>query len=466
MYTDADFCNYIQQAAGEQLLSAKAFAYCFIAADEEERQKRLGFLQAAACGDPHPADSSMQGKGLDPALFEQARARWESEWKADPKGFTDCALSGSLWQSAAVLRVRQLPRLRYVAEGLLPQGLVLLASPPKYGKSWLALDLCLSVASGKPFLGRTCQRGECLYLALEDGEQRLQSRMSRLLGDQPAPAGLFYQTKAVSLDNGLLTNLDFFAVKYPRARLIVIDTLQKIRGEERTSSSVYAADYAVMGQLKEFADRHGICLLLVHHLRKMSDDADPFNRIAGSNGIFGAADAAMVLARSKRSDPRTTLSLTGRDVEEQELILTFDKARCRWQVLGDADEVEAQDERAAYDADPGCQFNFTAAAYRDMLTALTHVSSRKWAASLPKDLPVLLVAGTDDPVGDYGSGVCEVYARLGDAGMQDLTCQIYEGGRHEMHNETNRAELFADELAWLDSRLFGGQGRPQDRPEE
>ena len=65
-----------------------------------------------------------------------------------------------------------------------------------------------------------------------------------------------------------------------------------------------------------------------------------------------------------------------------------------------------------------------------------------------------------------GSGVREVYARLGDAGMQDLTCQIYEGGRHEMHNETNRAELFADELAWLDSRLFGGQGRPQDRPEE
>lgn len=352
MYSDADFCNYIQQAAGEQLLSAKAFAYCFIAADEEERQKRLGFLQAAACGDPHPADSSMPGKGLDPALFEQARARWESEWKADPKGFTDCALSGSLWQSAAVLRVRQLPRLRYVAEGLLPQGLVLLASPPKYGKSWLALDLCLSVASGKPFLGRPCQRGECLYLALEDGEQRLQSRMSRLLGDQPAPAGLFYQTKAVSLDNGLLTNLDFFAVKYPRARLIVIDTLQKIRGEERTSSSVYAADYAVMGQLKEFADRHGICLLLVHHLRKMSDETDPFNRIAGSNGIFGAADAALVLTRAKREDPRTILDLAGRDVEEQRLVLRFDKASCRWHSLGAPDEAEEAVLAADYANDP------------------------------------------------------------------------------------------------------------------
>ena len=108
----------------------------------------------------------------------------------------------------------------------------------------------------------------------------------------------------------------------------------------------------------------------------------------------------------------------------------------------------------AYDADPQCQFTFTAAAYRDMLTALTHVSSRKWAEAMPQSLPVLLVAGTDDPVGDYGDGVREVYAMLGDAGVRDLTCNIYEGGRHEMHNEQNRAEVFADELAWLESRLF------------
>lgn len=120
---------------------------------------------------------------------------------------------------------------------------------------------------------------------------------------------------------------------------------------------------------------------------------------------------------------------------------------------------------AAYDADPDCSFTFTAAAYRDMLQALTHVSSRKWAEAIPKDLPILLVSGTEDPVGDYGAGVREVYARLGDAGVQDLTCEIYEGGRHEMHNETNCGEVFAMELQWLDSRLFGEDEEPQPGPE-
>lgn len=114
-----------------------------------------------------------------------------------------------------------------------------------------------------------------------------------------------------------------------------------------------------------------------------------------------------------------------------------------------------------YDADPQCSFNFTASAYRDMLTALTHVSSRRWAEALPKNLPILLVSGTDDPVGDYGDGVRAVYAMLGDAGMQDLTCNLYKGGRHEMHNETEREKVFADELNWMQDRLFDNAPAPE-----
>lgn len=117
----------------------------------------------------------------------------------------------------------------------------------------------------------------------------------------------------------------------------------------------------------------------------------------------------------------------------------------------------------AFDADPQCQFTFTAAAYRDLLTVLTHVSSRKWAQAMPKQLPVLLVSGTEDPVGEYGDGVRAVYAMLGDAGMEDLTCNIYEGGRHEMHNERNRAQVFADELAWMENRLFGADPDGQEQ---
>ena len=108
---------------------------------------------------------------------------------------------------------------------------------------------------------------------------------------------------------------------------------------------------------------------------------------------------------------------------------------------------------AAFDADPACRFDFTAAAYRDMLTALTHVSGKRWASALPKTMPVLLLAGSDDPVGNYGAGVRAVCAMLREAGVQDVTCRLYPGGRHELHNETNRGEVFADLLHWLEERL-------------
>ena len=133
---------------------------------------------------------------------------------------------------------------------------------------------------------------------------------------------------------------------------MVVDTLQKVRGEAGPSSSAYAADYADLGALKAYADRQGVCLLVIHHLRKMTDDADPFNRIAGSNGIFGAADAALVLTRAKREDAQTTLDLTGRDVEDKRLVLRFDKAACLWRSLGTPAEVEQAALASGYDADP------------------------------------------------------------------------------------------------------------------
>ena len=107
----------------------------------------------------------------------------------------------------------------------------------------------------------------------------------------------------------------------------------------------------------------------------------------------------------------------------------------------------------AYDADGLCTFQFTASTYREMLATLNHVSSKAWAESINKDLPVLLIAGDGDPVGDYGKGVRKVWAMLGDAGVKDLTCQIFEGGRHELHNETNRDEVFDYVLTWIEDHI-------------
>ena len=106
-----------------------------------------------------------------------------------------------------------------------------------------------------------------------------------------------------------------------------------------------------------------------------------------------------------------------------------------------------------YSADPLCNFYFTAGTYREMLATLNHVSSKKWARAMNKDLPVLLIAGDGDPVGDYGAGVRKVWAMLGDAGVKDLTCQIWEEARHELHNELNKEEVFDYVLTWIEDHI-------------
>ena len=108
---------------------------------------------------------------------------------------------------------------------------------------------------------------------------------------------------------------------------------------------------------------------------------------------------------------------------------------------------------AAYDADPKCQFRFTVSAYRDMLTAHVHVNTPAWAQSLRKDLPRYVYSGDQDPVGENGKGVRAVNQLLLDAGVQDVTLRLYPEGRHEMHNETNKEEVFRDLIAWCDAHI-------------
>ncbi|MCI9403495.1 MAG: AAA family ATPase [Oscillospiraceae bacterium] len=250
------------------------------------------------------------------------------------------------------LQRMDLPPVQFAVQGLLPQGLTVLASPPKYGKSWLMLDLCLSVADGDTFLGFRTQQSRVLYLALEDSRNRLQMRMARLLCGRPAPALFDVSTAAGTLDSGLLTQLDGYLAQHPNCRLIVVDTLQKVRGAVRGREGAYATDYRELGELKRFADGHGVALVLVHHLRKMIDDADPFNRISGTNGLLGAVDTALVMTKKRRGDEETTLSVTGRDVEDTDLILQFNTNSCRWANLGDMDAFTQAKAQLTYQSSP------------------------------------------------------------------------------------------------------------------
>lgn len=250
--------------------------------------------------------------------------------------------------SAAALQGKDIPPIRWIVENLIPAGLNILASPPKYGKSWAVLDLGLAVTAGGRFLGYQINPCEVLYLALEDSERRLKSRMIKLLAGKNTPAGFHFATAAHDMDNGLFDELEGFLKTHPKTGLIIIDTLQRVRGAVHGKEGAYAADYREVGGLKAFADRHGVAVLLVHHLRKMADDSDPFNRISGTNGLMGAADTALVLTKEKRGDENATLSIVGRDVESSDTILRFNKDSCRWENLGDADWFAEQQARMEY----------------------------------------------------------------------------------------------------------------------
>jgi alpha-beta hydrolase superfamily lysophospholipase len=104
----------------------------------------------------------------------------------------------------------------------------------------------------------------------------------------------------------------------------------------------------------------------------------------------------------------------------------------------------------AYIADDFCGFLFTATGYKDMFTLLQSVSRKSWYANIPFGLPMLLISGKMDPVGEYGKGVNQVYQDLKKSGHNDVSLTFYDGLRHEILNEKNKAKVFEDILNWAD----------------
>ena len=247
--------------------------------------------------------------------------------------------------SAAELMGLELPPVKWAVPGVLPEGVTILAGKPKMGKSWLGLGTCIAVASGGAALGKIrVERGGALYLALEDNHRRLQKRLRKVLGGRPAPEGLELCTAWPQLDQGGLEALRGYAAEHPELRLIVIDTLKKIRPRESGSRSVYDLDYESLEPLLPLAAEFGVAIMVVHHLRKM-EAGDPFDMISGSTGLTGGVDGALVLKRD-RGKQDATLHIDGRDVEEPaELALRWDADIASWSLMGDAEEFRISEER-------------------------------------------------------------------------------------------------------------------------
>lgn len=219
----------------------------------------------------------------------------------------------------------------YAVKTFLPQGLCILGGAPKIGKSWLVLDLCVRIAKGEAIWNMETKRGTALYLCLEDSYARIQERLNSITDE--VPPNIFFAVCAKTMAEGLCDQIRAFISDHPDTVIAAIDTFQIVRKGDSDIS--YGNDYQEIRILKALADELKITILLVHHLRKQGD-SDPLNKLSGSTGISGAADAAYILDVSRRSQNGATLYCTGRDIDYREIELRFNKEKCLWEVVSDS----------------------------------------------------------------------------------------------------------------------------------
>ncbi|MDE5936478.1 MAG: helicase RepA family protein [Ruminococcus sp.] len=227
--------------------------------------------------------------------------------------------------------------IEFVIDGLIAQGLYILAGTPKVGKSWLALDMCLSIAKGEKVLGQKTLQGTALYLCLEDSFQRIQNRLYQIT-DEPTDS-LHFSVMSESIGHGLEDQIEDFKNTHSDLKIVFIDTLQMVRNE---SESNYGSDYKELSVLKSLADKLEIAIVVVHHTRKCSD-SDPFNMISGSTGLSGCVDGSMILIETKRGSRKAKLHCVGRDIENQEINLHFDSNFKKWIVTDEPTASKSKD---------------------------------------------------------------------------------------------------------------------------
>ena len=227
-----------------------------------------------------------------------------------------------------------------IVDGLIPTGLTIIAGAPKSCKSWLMLRLALSVSLGEPFLGHDVKKCDVAYYALEDTDARLKSRLLDI-GTAPPP-GLIYATSVKDPCNDFISDLERCLDSNPEVRLVIVDTLQKIRNSNPTSNAnQYACEYEELARLKEIADHRRIAIVFVHHTRKKHDSTDGNNDVLGSSAVTGTADMILIL-RKNRGGTAGTLSVSGRDAPDIELVMQWQHPE--WQVIEEKSEEDIAKE--------------------------------------------------------------------------------------------------------------------------
>lgn len=233
--------------------------------------------------------------------------------------------------------------IKWIVSDYVPEGFSVLAGRQKLGKTWLAIDWALAVATGGVAMGSVgVEAGNVLYVDMENGQRRIQRRIVSLYGNEqsvPDLSCLEWVTDAPALDKGFIDALEDWRQSVTKPRLVVIDVLQRIKPVGNASRNSYENDYSAWAPLQKWAMENGIAVVGLHHTKKGGAD-DPLEALSGSNGLSACADTTLVLDRDGNG---ITLYVRGRDVDEKESAMSFNGGM--WSIKGDAFEVKRSSER-------------------------------------------------------------------------------------------------------------------------
>ncbi len=270
--------------------------------------------------------------GVDVNLIKQSLIKDDGQKIKSNDGITAEQLSQKIFQP-----------LSWVVQDILPEGAYLISARPKVGKSWLALQICLGVAFGTPVLGKQVTKGKAVYLALEDNQRRLQARLNQLRPQGYSTPDLILHTSWPRFDNGGIEKI-IHVIETENPKLIVIDTLAKVRPPVARGAGIYEADYKALAPITTVANQYRCTILIVTHNRKGKSEGDPLEQVSGSLGLSGAVDGVFVID-GNRGDKTYSLTLIGRDIPSDEDLAISLMPNGEWQLLGQAKQVFISEER-------------------------------------------------------------------------------------------------------------------------
>jgi hypothetical protein len=255
------------------------------------------------------------------------------------------------WKSARDLMKKQFPKVKEIVPGILPVGATILASSPKLGKSRFMLDISIAVTGGGKALGSIdVEKGDVLYLCLEDSEQLLQERFADMLQGAEMPDGLDYADEWRRFDEGGLEDIERWLQAHPHAKLVVVDIFQRVKGRGRGHRNAYELDYAASAGVLDLSKRYlNVAIAIVHHTNKAKDVQDTFDLISGSRGLLGGVDGGMVMKAVPGHPGEATLEVSHRrlKVSPPKMALKTDTRTGGWALLGEAKQVLLSEERQA-----------------------------------------------------------------------------------------------------------------------